>query len=171
MPLTAANVLVGAPPSAVGGVYSAPTGTALPTTAIAALDAAFVDAGYVSEDGVTQSISSDTNDIKAWNGDTVRTVETGHSVTFQFTLLETSNVTTGLYYGNSLIEMKARQVTRKSWVIDVADGARKIRIVIPDGEITAKGDVIYKLDEAVAYDLTVTAYPNASGVKAFKYVV
>ena len=173
MAVTAANVLVGTPPSGVGGIYGAASGTTLPTTTVAALDPAFADGGYVSEDGVTQAIGSDVTEIKAWNGDTVRKIETSHDVTLQFTLLETSTTTRRWYYGNatsSLSEVRSGQGIRQAWVIDMVDGAKKIRLVVPDGQVTERGDVVYRLDEAVAYPITITAYPDSSGVKIYKYV-
>ena len=50
-----------AKPSAQGGVYYAPLGTALPTDATTALAATYVPLGYVSEDGISPSreMSSD----------------------------------------------------------------------------------------------------------------
>lgn len=49
-----------------GRVYVAPIGTALPTTEATALNAAFVDLGYTTEDGVSFAISQETTDIMAW---------------------------------------------------------------------------------------------------------
>ena len=50
----ATKVSVGKP-AVDGAVFSAPIGTALPTSTSAALNAAFANLGYVSEDGVTNS--------------------------------------------------------------------------------------------------------------------
>ena len=83
---TAENVRVGV----TGAVYFAPAGTAVPTSVSGVLNAAFVDVGYIGEDGVSESISADTNDIKAWqNGDVVRRVQTSHDYTVSFTMLRT----------------------------------------------------------------------------------
>jgi hypothetical protein len=49
------------------------------------------------------------------------------------------------------------------------DGDVDIRIVIPDGQVTERGDVTYANGEAIGYDVTVTAYPDDSGVKAYIY--
>ena len=65
-----ANVTAGIPK--VGGAFfHAPLGTDLPTDAKTALDAAFKNLGYISEDGLTESTSIDTNTVKAWGGDVV----------------------------------------------------------------------------------------------------
>ena len=79
MPNLATNVTVGKP-KASGGVYSAPTGTALPTDATTALNAAFTSLGYCSDDGLTNSIELENAEIKAWGGDTVLTVRTSRPI-------------------------------------------------------------------------------------------
>ena len=48
------NITIGLPKSN-GAVFWAPAGTTLPTNASDALDGAFVNLGYISEDGVTRS--------------------------------------------------------------------------------------------------------------------
>src|SRR5690349_12761799 len=94
---TASNVQVGV----TGAVRVAPTGTTLPTNTSASPHASFDEVGYISEDGVTQSVSEDITDLKAWqNGDVVRKIQTSHDLTFQFTMIETSDVTLATYYGN-----------------------------------------------------------------------
>lgn len=175
MPLTAANVTVGV----TGRVYYAPAGTAVPTSVNGALNAAFKDVGYVTEDGVTTSVSTDTNEIKAWqNGDTVRRVQTAHDYTVSFAMLETNENTLGLFYGNyvaggaganGVVSITGAQPFRGAFVIDVVDGLDLIRIVVPDGQITEPGDVSYVNGDAVTYPVTLTAYPNAAGTKATLY--
>ena len=56
-------------PKVTGAVHWAPKGTTIPTSVSEALDAAFVDLGYLSEDGV--AINQDNTSIKAWGGDDV----------------------------------------------------------------------------------------------------
>ena len=70
---TAANVTVGKP-KITGAIFRAPLGTTLPTDATTALDEAFKQLGYASEDGVTNSNSPETDQIKAWGGDIVATL-------------------------------------------------------------------------------------------------
>ena len=96
---SAANVAVGKPDIA-GGALRAPLGTALPTgtkVGASALDPAFKAVGYISSDGVVESTSTDSSDIVAWGGDTVRTVQTSHAVTYAFTMIETNQESTSVY--------------------------------------------------------------------------
>ena len=167
----ASNVLIGNP-AATGGVLYAPEGTTIPTTVSGSLDAAFDDVGYISEDGVTQTIDETTNRIRAWGGDTVREVQTEHDYSLAFTMIETNEHSQFLYYGDytaGTIEVKAGTVVRGPFVLDVVDGDNLIRIVIPDGQARPNGDVTYATGDAIAYPVTVTCYPDASGVKAYIY--
>ncbi len=169
---TAANVLVGA----TGHVYGAPTGTTLPTTEVAALDGAFVNQGYISDAGVVQGIAENITDIAAWGGDIVRSIATQHKLTFTFTMIETNAESLETFYGPqttplTTTEIKAQSRTRQSWVIDVVDGTiGYLRLVIPDGEVLEVGDVTYATESAISYEVTLTAYADTSGVKAYKYV-
>lgn len=153
-----------------GAIYRAANQSALPTDATTALDAAYKGLGYVSEDGVTNSNSPESDDIKAWGGDTVLSMQTGKKDTFKFTLIEamneevmkavygSSNVTTA----SSLTTITANSDDQEyaAWVIDmVLKGGKVKRISIPYAKITDVGDIVYKDDEAIGYEITITAAP------------
>lgn len=168
---TAANVRVGV----TGSASHAPLGTTLPVDATAKLAATFKDVGYVSEDGVTQSMSTDVTDIKAWQGgDVVRKVQTSHDLTYQFSMMESTTENLGLYYADTAASATAVKVTgaqpeHKVWVLELIDGGQTIRVVLPDAQITERGDLTWTNGDAVLYDVTITAYPDANGVKAYIY--
>ena len=83
---TVNNVSAGKPKVA-GAVYRAPLGTALPIDATTALASVFVDMGYISEDGVTNSNEREVEEIKAWGGDVVLSPQTGKTDTFTLTFI------------------------------------------------------------------------------------
>jgi hypothetical protein len=160
MALTAANVVVGI----TGKVYVGATTVTAPTSATAALAAGFTELGYVSADGVTFTIDRSTNDIRAWqNSDLVRSIVTEGTVTYQFTLLETSLPVLEAYFGSSLTSGKVTLNPtstggKKSFVVDVVDGTKNVRHYIPTGEILSVEAQKIQNGEAVAYGMTVTAY-------------
>lgn len=171
---TAANVQV----ATTGGAYHAPDGTTIPTDADSNLEAAFLanEVGYISEDGITQTIDEDAQQIRAWqNGDTVRTVQTSHDLTYAFTMIETNDAVLAAYYGadnvaDGVVEVKAGQTDRGPWVFEVLDGDTHLRIVVPDGQVTERGDVEFVNGNAISYPVTITCYPDATGVKAYQYI-
>lgn len=172
MALTAANVRV----AVTGAVYTAPLGTAAPTAHDTALNVEFKDLGYVSEDGVTETRDRSIEQIRAWqNSDLVREVVTESSITYEMTLIETTADTVQLYYGDTVDDTDGQVDIAtgttggpRMFVIDVLDGADKIRIYIPRGEVTEVGDQVYASGEAVGYPVTITAYP-VSGVAVTKW--
>ena len=171
MATTADNVRVGV----TGAVYVAPSGTALPTTATVALNAAFEELGFVSDEGVTESQATDNNDVRAWqNGAIVRRIQTTHDLTYNFTCIETNDQVLDTFYGNytgGTVQVTGTQPDAQAWVIDVIDGSERKRIVIPSGQLTDREDVVYANTDVTGYGMTITCYPDASDVKAYQYIL
>ena len=156
-----------------GAVYVAPTGTTAPTDSSTALNVAFTDLGFISADGIAESIDRSTNHIRAWqNGSLVREVTSEGTYSVTLTFLETNQDVLELYYGASITggALDGDPTTtggRKSFVIDVVDGATVERTYIPAGEITAVGERTLASGEAIGYNVTITAYADA-GSTTFK---
>lgn len=178
-----ASYVTAGKPKIGGAVYRAPLGTTLPTDATTALAVAFVDLGYVSEDGVTNSNTIESDDIKAWGGDTVLALQTDKTDTFSMTLIEsmnenvlkavfgTANVT-GTFATGLSVKANADEQAEASWVIDmIARGNAKHRIVIPSAKISEIGDVTYSDGDAVGFEITLTAVPDTSGNSHYEYIV
>ena len=178
---TATNVTVGKP-KVGGAIYAAPLGSTLPTDSSTALDAAFKCLGYVSEDGVTNNNSPESDSVKAWGGDTVIVLQTDRPDSFAFTLLETlsQDVLNAVYgsanvvadaQGNLTVKATADAMAAQAWVIEmVMRGNRAKRIVIPNGTISELGEIAYKDDEAAGYKVTITDVPDSSGVYHYEYI-
>lgn len=178
---TVSNVSA-ARPKVGGAIYMAPAGTTMPTDATTALANTFVALGYVSEDGVVNSNSPETDTSKAWGGDVVLTLQTGKEDTFSFTLIEglnmdvlkliygTGNVTGSLAAGIS-VTATSDEMAAHAFVIEMVmrDNAVK-RVCIPNGVITEVGDVTYKDDEIVGYEVTLAALPDANGATHKEYI-
>lgn len=175
MALDATNVRV----AFTGALYKAPVGTTLPVTATAALHGAFTDLGYLSEDGVVMTTETNVETIRAWQrGDTVRKVQTEHDTMFAFTLIESKNAAFKAFFGDDnvtgaaddvTIEVNADEGVSAAWVLQVIDTDALIRVVIPNAQVTERGEVQFVNGAPVGYPITVTAYPDASGNKAYIY--
>ena len=181
---TAANVLAGTP-LATGGILIGSLTATAPTTAVSTLTG-FTAAGYIGEDGITEANERSTDRIRAWGGDTVKVVQTEHNVTYQFTFLETlnadvlkavygeANVTTTAATASTgtlhEVAVNAATLPHKSYVFEVKDGTAKIRIYVPDGQITEVGEITYSDSEVVGYQVTVEAFADADGSKAIKFL-
>jgi hypothetical protein len=167
MAVSAANVRV----AAAGIIYHAPLATALPTDTVAALNVAFLDVGYIADEGLTGEPEESTADIRAWGGDLVRRVISEYGETYSFTMLETNANSVTAYFGNgSATAWEGKQIEiRKAWVFHITDGVKIRRVVLPDAAVTDRGAITYATTEAIAYPVTVSTFPNAAGVHSFHY--
>lgn len=177
----ALQVTVGKP-KVGGSIWTAPIGSTLPTDSTTALDAAFKCLGYVSEDGVTNSNTPETEAIKAWGGDTVLQVLTAKEDKFKFTLIEAmnadvlktvygaSNVTGALGTGLT-ITANATPPAAAEYVIEmIYNNSHVKRIVIPCAYVSEVGDITYADGSAVGYETTLACTPDASGNTHYEYI-
>lgn len=171
-----------AKPKIGGAVKRAPLGTVLPTDATTNLNEAFKSLGYCSDEGVTNANTSDTNDIKAWGGDTVYTTETDKKDTFKFTLIEALNIdvlksvfgednVTGDLTSGLSIKANSKELEPCSWIIDIVlRGNTLKRMVIPNGKISEVGEVKYTEGDPIGYEVTITALPDEEGNTHYEYI-
>lgn len=169
-----ANVSVGKPMTG-GAVYVAPLGTTLPATAVATLDQAFEPLGYISEDGVVNSLERTSENVKAWGGDIVLSPQTEKVDTWAMTFIESLNPTvleqifgsdnvSGTLATGLTVRANSKELDHSCWVIDMLmNGGYKKRVVIANGQITATGEVTYADNSAVGFNATITAFPGGFG--------
>lgn len=171
------NVVAGKP-LATGGAWGGPLGTALPTDEAVALNVALKAYGYIGEDGLTETNGRSTEKVKAWGGDTVKVLQTDYSVTYQFTFIESlnaevlkavfgaSNVTvtaaTSTTGTKIAVKRNAEQLPHQVFVFEIKDGPARVRIVVPDGQVTEVGDVTYNDGGVISYQVTVEAFYSAA---------
>jgi hypothetical protein len=167
-------------PAPEGAAFIAPPATALPTDAASALASAFVCVGYAGDAGLTNSVTTEATEIKAWGGKTVLNVQSSYAETYTLRLIECMNpvVLTEIFGKNNVIEDEglirvahtAQERTYHPWVFDLIVGDKLKRCVIPSGKITAVGDIIYSDSEAIGYDITISCQPNEAGETSIEYI-
>lgn len=176
----AQNVSFGKP-KATGAVFVAPAGTTLPTNATSNLDAAFKGLGYVSEDGLVNSVETDTEQINAWGGDLVLVGQTTFMETFMVNLIETNPDALAVYYGEDNVDVSGDDITitqnsgqLPSVVVVfelVLTGGRIKRIVVPNAQIVDRsGEITYVDGQPIAYPALFQAYPDENGNSHVEYI-
>lgn len=147
-------------------IYLAPIGTTLPTSIDDELDPAFEDVGWLSGDGITESLTGSVEKVRGHQGNgVVRTRISEPGTTVTFVALETKEQTNQLRYveKNSTTTAGVRKttrgagqrVTKRACVIDKFDSddvTIKERDVIEVLEISPNGD-------RVATNADIAMYP------------
>jgi hypothetical protein len=180
--MTNVNNVTSAKPKIGGAIFSAPLGTPLPTDATTDLNAAFKPLGYVSEDGLVNANTASTDNLKAWGGDIVDTVQTEKTDTFTYTLIESLNIdvlkeiygkdnvsgdlTTGI-----TIKANSKELEQHAVVIEIILKGKVLkRIVIPNGKVTEVGEISYTDSDMVGYETTLNAFPDSDGNTHYEYI-
>jgi len=167
-------------PNVGGAIFTAPAGTSLPEDAVTLLSEAFISLGYASEEGITNTIETETNAVNAWGGDEVLNEIISRSEGFNFKLIETSTATLKEVYGaenvstnadGTAILHNARALPERVHVYEILMGAGQVkRIVVPRVKTTELGEVVYNGSDPVGYELTLAALPDAQGNTAYEYI-
>ena len=177
-----ANLVTVAKPKIGGAIHRGPLGTTLPTDATTALNVAFVNQGYISEDGMTNTNTPESEDTVAWGGDVVDSSTKQKKDTFKFKMIEAKNIevlktvygddnVTGDLSTGITVRANSKELPNSAWVVEeVLKGDAVRRTVIPNGKITAIGDIVHRDNEITGYEATLTAYPDAQGNTHYEYM-
>lgn len=185
MSVDAEKVLVGAPEQSVtGAIAYADIGTTLPTSAVDTLDAAFDDAGYVSEDGLSMSLDYSDTDIMEWGGASVRTILESFTGEVSFTFLQTGkeeleaifgagNVTetaaTASHGYQLSVAVGAELAPARSYVFRMKDGDNRVMLVLPNAQIIMDGEVSFVSNDAIKWPARIKANKDSSGKNVYIY--
>lgn len=170
-------------PKVTGAIFRAALGTALPTDASTALAEGYEELGFVSADGVTNNNTPETEDVYAWGGIQVMKTVTEKPDEWTFTLIEAINPNVlKTVYGdaNVVVDETGKKITVKAGAGEVANsiyviemilkgGALK-RVVIPNGALGEVGEIVYKDEEPIGYEITVAAMDDGSGTTHYEYI-
>ena len=169
-PNSTANVSYGKFKSG-GYFFLAPAGTALPEDNSSPLDAAFLNMGFLGDDGVNFSDSSSTENAFDANGDAIATSQGEIEKTFTVTFREIKKDSLSVLYG-------AANVTDADGVLAVHDkgpnsttyvgvfefllkDGRKWRRVVPQCQPGELGDQTIVYNELVGREITMSALLDA----------
>lgn len=155
-----------------GALYSAPVGTPLPTSATATLDAAFVSHGYWTAEGLTESSSTSTTPIRAFQLNAlVGNPVTDGTATIAVSLLQANVKNAELFYGDEIDPTTGGVRWRpgvangdRVFVVDKATATETERTVVGRGEVTATGDRVTVQGGAKALPLTISVYDDSATV-------
>ena len=178
---TNAKMVYAAEPVATGAIRVAPLGTVAPTDATTALNAAFVDLGYVGAEGFTEKNDRKTDQKRSFGGHVVKVLQSEFNASIEVTLMESTNAEVlKAVFGSSNVTVVAAtaqhgvQVTVKknskklphlSWVIDTTDSELNAfyRNYIPDGKVSTVSDIKITHTDTIEYKIVIECFENANG--------
>lgn len=161
----------------LGLAWFAPEGTTAPVDDDGALNAAFKDAGGISEEGITLSMNETSKKIKFYGSQLAqRTIITDQETTFAMKFMEANATSLAVYWRKALGSITPAASTGKfsiahgthsvqfySFVADVVDGDNRIRFYCPRVEVTNRENLVIGNGNEISWGATITAYP-VSGV-------
>jgi hypothetical protein len=161
---------------ATGAAAVAPTGTVGPTS-MAALNVAFKDLGWISDDGLVEAFNENRTNFIPWGSNSpIKSVVTSTEKTFQVTFWESNADVLGLYFKLgaaptpdatshiiSVAEAAKPDPDPRSFVFDILEGTNHVRLYVPKCEVTDRGNLVYKSDAIIGYPVTMTAYAGSDG--------
>lgn len=175
------NVLAGVGSGSGSGLaFFAPAGTAGPADASVALAPAYLDAGWITEDGLTAAVDEENTEIPAFGTfSPVRILTTSSTRTFSLAFLETNEVSLAVYHrqeladvafaadGTFTIQEGGAASVQYAVVFELVDGDNRVRAFLPNAEVTDREDFTVSGGEAVSYGVTLTAYPDNTGTSVY----
>lgn len=170
----------------VGGfAYIAPVGTTAPADPFADWGDGWLNLGDVDENGLVEGLGEDRTQVMKWGANTpVRSQVKARTSTYKVVLINITTMGLGLYYSVPVADMTSSGSGPTQFLafsdpsttdpyemalgFDVLDGDRHCRFVVARSEVTAKGDLTYKADTPVGFDLTFTALTAPGGAASIQ---
>lgn len=163
--------------ASTGHVWVAPAGTALPTTVSATPNAAFIDLGYMDENGVSITPSVATNGVKAWQSATdVLTILTGVGLTAKFSAIQFSSKSSSEFLfgqswvndglGNTTLTFNSNpSLPLRAVLVDWTDQTGYLyRLVLSRGTFTDHDALQLQRTQNMAFGLTFECLDNSGNL-------
>lgn len=184
MAINSAEIFVAGPDRITGAIMSAPLGTPLPTSVYGSV-AGFTDNGYIDDTGVTLAQNQAWITIRDWNGDIARSFLSTQDLVLSFVFLETNPNSINQFFGAANVQatvptgstgnqlavaINSVEPPKQEFVINMKDGvSRKMRIVVPNGQITKRNNLVFSRKSGLMYSVDLTGYPDAFGNTGYLY--
>lgn len=163
-----------------GQVYVAAVGTALPANDSSSLNAAFHGLGYHTEDGVSINKGLEVIEFGAWQSKTaIRRERDTEDFVLTFALQQWNEDTIPFAFGGgSVTDLGSNhykytppddtsQLDEKSLIVDLDDGSRRMRIVIPRGTINEGVESQFTRNAMAALPISFKALEPSTGGDAW----
>ena len=155
-----------------GYMFVAPQGSTLPTDYETALDTAFLNVGYLGDDGIVFSDSSSNDSFYDLNGDSIETSASEIEKTFTVTFREIKKDTLAILVGSANVTDADGKLTAHdkgpndaaySVVFELLlKNGRKWRRVVPNCKLGELGDMTVVSTELIGREVTMSALKDAT---------
>lgn len=155
-----------------GYMFVAPQGSTLPTDYETTLDGAFLNVGYLGDDGIVFSDSSSNDSFYDLNGDSIETSASEIEKTFTVTFREIKKDTLAILVGSANVTDADGKLTAHdkgpndaaySVVFELLlKNGRKWRRVVPNCKLGELGDMTVVSTELIGREVTMSALKDAA---------
>lgn len=161
-----------------GAVAVAPVGTVLPQDARSVLPDTWDDSGYISEDGLSVTVTRSTTPIRDWSKNAVRNLLTEFSGAIALSFLQVDEFAAKRMFGASNVTVTAATALTgeidkiaigaelppiEAWCFSMKDGNARIRVLVPCGQMTDVNQIDFKPDAGNIIGGTLAAYDDGTG--------
>ncbi len=159
--------------------FSAAAGTTVPSIGNAPGDS-FANLGFISNNGIEESLESDKTEVVDMNGNVVYVMTSKETEKEKITLISFTEAALKEMHGHDnvsstsslmTIQHKTTDREQRVYVFDLLlkDG-RAWRKVIPCGQVTEVGPIVHGAGNVFGREITITCAPDSDGVRIYDYI-
>lgn len=177
-----AEVRVGGGATTGGYSFFAPIGSTRPAKIAGALDPAYLDLGYVTDDGISVKLDSSTDKILDWNLDTIAVIQKSNECSIEVTFGQVGGNVSKLLFGdaNVAVDSASGKLQSISYTGEILahrqfaflgkDGNGPFVLDIGDGQVTGVDDISFKKTGIVQFKTTIELFKDKNG-KFFNWLL